>query len=157
MDYFNYFNRKLFSGRLDKKNFGNGLVVWFVLGWAFQYSGLLFVPFSFIFLIGLLSLFVRRLQDLGHSGWWIFFPIPVLLWIYLILWEGQKESNKYGERPSEGIKFFDALLNKNQVHSEKNQNISQDIVYCTKCGTKQENDGRFCTNCGFNLIKVNDK
>lgn len=41
----------------------------------------------------------------------------------------------------------------NQNGNPKTKSISRDIIYCTKCGAKQEKDAKFCTNCGFNLIQ----
>ena len=112
MNYIDYLNRKLFSGRISKKNFGNGFVLLLIGGWITSYFGLLYFLYVPVFIVLYFSLIVRRLQDLGHSGWWFFFPIPVLLLLYLLLGEGQSTTNKYGEKPSENIKFLDALLNR---------------------------------------------
>jgi len=48
---------------------------------------------------------IRRLHDLGRSGWWsllifmsmIFFPLFPLVLLYLIFKEGEKETNKWGD------------------------------------------------------------
>lgn len=38
------------------------------------------------------------------------------------------------------------------IKHKKNQSIIQDIIYCSKCGVKNDKNAKFCTNCGFNLI-----
>jgi uncharacterized membrane protein YhaH (DUF805 family) len=52
-----------------------------------------------------LGVTIRRLHDIGKSGWWIFMVlIPLVGAIILIVWEatdGQPGSNKYGPNPKE--------------------------------------------------------
>jgi uncharacterized membrane protein YhaH (DUF805 family) len=64
------------------------------LGNVISYGAYVFVIFYWI------SLEVRRLHDLGYSGWYIlanFIPIAgLVLYIYLFFVSGKKESNKYG-------------------------------------------------------------
>lgn len=52
-----------------------------------------------------LGVTIRRLHDIGKSGWWIFMVlIPLVGAIILIVWEatdGQLGSNKYGPNPKE--------------------------------------------------------
>lgn len=51
-----------------------------------------------------LGLAVRRLHDIGKSGWWIFISlIPIIGWILLIVWycqDSQMEPNQYGPVPN---------------------------------------------------------
>ncbi len=51
-----------------------------------------------------LGLAVRRLHDIGKSGWWIFISlIPVIGWILLIVWycqDSQMQTNEYGPVPN---------------------------------------------------------
>jgi uncharacterized membrane protein YhaH (DUF805 family) len=59
---------------------------------------------------------VRRLHDVGKSGWFIFIVlIPIIGAIWLIVLyatEGTKGSNEYGEDPkSEGMDLTDHLVN----------------------------------------------
>jgi uncharacterized membrane protein YhaH (DUF805 family) len=46
---------------------------------------------------------VRRLHDVGKSGWntlWIVLPVAGFLYVlFLFSKEGEKSKNKYGERP----------------------------------------------------------
>lgn len=93
-----------------------------ILGYwiSFLVLGVLFTPFmmpfsdiaqnymfirSFIFTILifiLTSIFVRRLHDLGLSGWWVItLTIPILsviIGVLLGLWPGEKRTNQYGEK-----------------------------------------------------------
>ena len=52
-----------------------------------------------------ISLGVKRLHDLGHSGWWVVFVyvpyINILYTIYVLFWPGQKGQNAYGPDPLE--------------------------------------------------------
>ncbi len=65
-------------------------------GWAYTICGLAhFLP--------ALSLVVRRLHDVGKSGWFyliILIPLVGIIWL-LVLYctEGQKEDNKWGANP----------------------------------------------------------
>ena len=53
-----------------------------------------------------LAVWVRRLHDVGKSGWWILSSIlilPVLLLLYWLIIEGDSNPNKYGEVPTNTI------------------------------------------------------
>ena len=65
-------------------------------GWAYTICGLLhFIPG--------LALGVRRLHDLGKSGWFyliLLIPFIGVAWLLIIFcFEGKKEDNKYGPNP----------------------------------------------------------
>ena len=65
-------------------------------GWAYTICGLLhFIPG--------MALGVRRLHDLGKSGWFyliLLIPFIGLAWLLIIFcFEGKKEDNKYGPNP----------------------------------------------------------
>ncbi len=80
-----------------------------VLGLDFELQGIS-LGYGYLYLIGLivhfipsLAVLVRRLHDVGKSGWFYFiFLIPIIgvLWL-LVLYctEGQKEDNKWGPDP----------------------------------------------------------
>lgn len=66
-----------------------------------------------------LGLSVRRLHDLGHSGWWIllnFIPyVSIGLTIYLFFFRGQDAANRFGSIETYPRSFhgaWDALLRK---------------------------------------------
>jgi uncharacterized membrane protein YhaH (DUF805 family) len=64
---------------------------WICIGITFAMALVLFFPF--------LAVTVRRMHDLGRSGWWavFLFFIP-LVWI-MALFDGQPMTNKYGKDP----------------------------------------------------------
>mgnify|MGYP001163676951 FL=1 len=47
---------------------------------------------------------VRRLHDIGKSGWWwLLWLLPIFGWIVLIVWacrKGDESINQYGDNPS---------------------------------------------------------
>ncbi len=51
-----------------------------------------------------LGVAVRRLHDIGKSGWWLFLAfLPIVGWIILIVWEckeSQPVPNEYGPVPN---------------------------------------------------------
>ena len=67
------------------------------LGWIF-----IIVTFALglALLFPLLAVTVRRMHDLGHSGWWaiFLFVVPIVVWI-MALFDGQPMTNKYGVDP----------------------------------------------------------
>ena len=80
-----------------------------VLGLDFELKGIS-LGFGYLYLIGLivhfipsLAVLVRRLHDVGKSGWFYFiFLIPLIgvLWLLaLYCTEGQKQDNKWGPDP----------------------------------------------------------
>ncbi|MEM7363107.1 MAG: DUF805 domain-containing protein [Pseudomonadota bacterium] len=75
-----------------------GIITWIVM--------LLYIPmfvFAFIFMI-------KRLHDLGFSGWLsalIIIPlINFILALFVLLWPGNKGSNKFGPPPRPGNKWL---------------------------------------------------
>ena len=80
-----------------------------VLGLDFELQGIS-LGYGYLYLIGLivhfipsLAVLVRRLHDVGKSGWFYFiFLIPLIgiIWL-LVLYctEGQKQDNKWGPDP----------------------------------------------------------
>jgi len=60
--------------------------------------GLINGIFSLATIIPSLSVSVRRLHDIGRTGWWLGL-IPIIGWIVLIVWACQPtlpQANKYG-------------------------------------------------------------
>ena len=80
-----------------------------ILGLDFELQGIS-LGYGYLYLIGLivhfipsLAVLVRRLHDVGKSGWFYFiFLIPIIgiIWL-LVLYctEGQKQDNKWGPDP----------------------------------------------------------
>lgn len=105
----NYCN---FSGRASRSEFWWFYLFCIVIGWVIN---LVFMSsetanyivsgvFSLALLLPNLGLAVRRLHDIGKSGWWLFLAfIPVVGIIILIVWwckESQMEPNEYGPVPN---------------------------------------------------------
>ena len=82
---------------------------------------------SVFFPIIIIPITVRRLHDLGLSGWIlpVFFLVPyignnfslqilvgLLFSCYLFFYSGKQEVNKYGTPEEKGCKFWDAILNR---------------------------------------------
>lgn len=67
--------------------------------------GLLSTIFTLIILIPSLSVTVRRLHDIGRTGWWLLLSfIPILGWIALFVFtllDSESGNNKYGSNPKE--------------------------------------------------------
>lgn len=60
-----------------------------------QYVLSFFALFAFIYWwVATLTAGVRRLHDLGRSGYWVL--LINLIWPLLLIWPGQRQSNRYG-------------------------------------------------------------
>ena len=61
---------------------------------------------SLVLLLPSLAVAVRRLHDIGRSGWWfLLVVIPIIGWIVLIVWfctDTKRGENKYGADPKHG-------------------------------------------------------
>jgi uncharacterized membrane protein YhaH (DUF805 family) len=72
-------------------------------GWyAFDYTSfgeLLMGLYSFAVCLPLLAVSIRRMHDVGKSGWYLL--IPVYGWVILPLCEGTKGPNRFGPDPKE--------------------------------------------------------
>ena len=80
------------TGIMDGFIFGSGLG-----------TGLISTLTSVVFFLPGLAVWVRRLHDVGKSGWWILSSIlilPVLLLLYWLIIEGDSNPNEYGEVPT---------------------------------------------------------
>lgn len=82
-------------------NFGIALLLELILGFTFLYF--LTYVYSLAIFIPSLAVCVRRLHDIGRSGWWYLIGlIPVVGWIILIIWfctDSQPGANKWGPNP----------------------------------------------------------
>ena len=63
--------------------------------------------YSLAILLPSLGVFVRRLHDIGKSGWWFFIGfIPLIgeIWLLVLMCtDGQSGSNQYGPNPKEVV------------------------------------------------------
>ena len=105
-----------FSGRARRREYWtfalvNGLigVLLSILGLAFgedsSASTIILAVFYLIILLPNLSVSVRRLHDIGKSGWWLFIGlIPLLGSLILFAWtlmDSEPGENQYGKNPKE--------------------------------------------------------
>ncbi len=92
-----------------------------------------------LFLIPFSAVMIRRLHDVGRSGWWIlliftFIGIPVL--IYWLIKSGDEQENQYGFKPSQSV---DLYWEKDFVQKV----INHSILYTKYCFSNAFNyDGR---------------
>lgn len=83
-----------------------------VLGLAFTGTayGIIYVVYSLVFIVPGLAVTVRRLHDIGKSGWYVLIGmIPLIggIWmIVLLAGKGTTGENKYGPDPN-GTLLFD--------------------------------------------------
>ena len=106
-----------FSGRASRSEFWfcvlftmiisivTGLMDGFIFGSGLG-TGLISTITSVVFFLPGLAVWVRRLHDVGKSGWWILSSIlilPVLLLLYWLIIEGDSNPNEYGEVPTNTI------------------------------------------------------
>lgn len=91
-----------------------------------------------------LAVSVRRLHDIGKSGWAILVSlIPFVGGILLLVWsctDSQPNDNQYGPNPKNGV----------SQSAQPQFAASVETVFCTECGTKTP-VGKFCTKCGTEL------
>ena len=70
---------------------------------AFGWDSVLSSIYSIALLLPALAVAVRRLHDIGKSGWWLLLAfIPIVGWIILIIFyckEGDHARNAWGENP----------------------------------------------------------
>ena len=83
-------------------SFVTGIMDGFIFGSEFGTGTISNIAAVIYFLPGL-AVWVRRLHDVGKSGWWILSSIlilPVLLLLYWLIIEGDSNPNEYGEVPT---------------------------------------------------------
>lgn len=101
----NYVN---FEGRATRAEFWwfflFNFLVSFILGLMGKPGTILSSIWSLAILLPQLGLGVRRLHDIGKSGWyWLIALIPIVGWIIVIIWfakEGDPNQNQYGPVPT---------------------------------------------------------
>lgn len=80
-----------------------------ILGLAFDNTGygVIYSLYSLAMLVPSLAVAVRRLHDVGKSGWWIFInlvPLIGSIWfLILMLQDSQPGENQYGPNPKESV------------------------------------------------------
>jgi uncharacterized membrane protein YhaH (DUF805 family) len=79
-----------------------------VLGTTFEVEGMklpygyIYLLFAIAFFIPYLAVSVRRLHDVGKSGWMLllsFIPIIGAIWLLVLFFTDSSEDNEYGPNP----------------------------------------------------------
>jgi uncharacterized membrane protein YhaH (DUF805 family) len=96
----------VFSGRARRKEYWMFVLFYtliyialaFVTGYlgGAELSGIVIMVYSLGMFIPSISVGVRRMHDIGRSGWWILFPIVNLVFLFL---DSQSGENEYGPNP----------------------------------------------------------
>lgn len=112
-----------FKGRASRREYWWFALFFFLFAWPLALTTFENDPFTraisftyFTIVVLLLtpqiSVWTRRMHDIGRSGWtWLFVFIPIVGWILILRWltkEGNPEPNKYGP-PDNGVSLDDAL------------------------------------------------
>lgn len=158
--------KKLYSGRINRKNYGLGLLFFLAALILFaailtsvlssgesSFSLIVMAVVYAVFIVHIFSLHVRRLHDMGKSGWKVLlFVIPLvnlITLIWLLSSRGEEDSNKYGVALAKNAKFFDVIFGRNvSVQGMPDQNNR----YCHKCGSQMDGDSKFCIKCGAKVM-----
>lgn len=120
----NYFE---FNGRARRKEYWMFALVNIIISWSLSLLDLV-LGTTFFYIISLiytllvfipsLAVLVRRLHDIGKSGWFFLvalIPLVGVIWLLVLLcMEGESRPNKWGENPK-GIGNDNAI---NQIGSE---------------------------------------
>ena len=97
-----------FEGRARRKEYWMFFLFTFVVGLVLGFIdemispggiGILALVFQLAVLIPSIAVAIRRMHDVGKSGWFILIPIYNLI---LVLTEGNKGTNEYGPDPKGG-------------------------------------------------------
>ena len=153
-----------FEGRLSRKPFWITLIVQNILFCVIQFILLflswgiavidrgevafLAVPFigtsmfmSIYYTIWWISLTIRRIHDIGESGWWCIFPIVNLV---LCCIKSQPRKNKWGPNPNK-----QAPVPATAALAMQFPMLNQSSVMCPACGGRGVNAfGHICPACG---------
>ena len=115
MDYYLAVFKKYatFSGRATRSEYWYFVLFNFLISLAISFTGIIGIPDSIVFglsmlyvvavLIPSIAVFVRRLHDTNHSGWWWlvgFIPVigAIVLLVFMCL-DSDPAENKYGPNP----------------------------------------------------------
>ncbi|MBP3193891.1 DUF805 domain-containing protein [Natronogracilivirga saccharolytica] len=118
-------------------------------------TGFFSMIYAVIIFVPGLSVSVRRLHDVGYSGWMFLIGlIPIIGWIWILityLKEGQSHSNKYGPNPKKYKQNNTQQTGQNSdnvpIRSSINQKQKQEFQ-CKRCKVRVSVDDSFCWNCG---------
>ena len=94
------------DGRMSRFDYIAFIIPALLVEYLLSWTGIVYL----IFLIPTTCATIRRLHDLGMSGWvallMIIPVVNIILTVYLCLQDGQKEKNDFGEAPADACKVF---------------------------------------------------
>lgn len=91
----------VFSGRARRKEYWMFLLINLIITVVLSFiSDYLYYLYTLAVFIPGLAVSVRRLHDIGKSGWWVFISL-IPLGIVLMAMNGQSGENQYGPNPKE--------------------------------------------------------
>jgi len=110
----------VFKGRARRKEYWMFALITFLIalatnvldllnGWMLTPAiGILSAIFSLLVFIPNISVSVRRMNDLGYSGWWVLIIlIPILgplLLLMMFCYDGEDTQNRFGPNPKDTLK-----------------------------------------------------
>ncbi len=109
-----------------------------------------------------LALMVRRLHDIGHTGWLLLIAVTGIGGIVLLVWfirEGDHGENQYGPDPkAEGAPAVRPSAHAaapysapvTPVRAPEPTHVPEDKI-CPNCGAVLAPSAKFCTSCGSSL------
>jgi len=96
----------VFIGRARRKEYWMFLLINLIITVVLSFiNDYLYYLYALAVFIPGLAVSVRRLHDIGKSGWWVFIGlIPLVGWLWymvLMAMNGQSGENQYGPNPKE--------------------------------------------------------
>lgn len=150
-----------------------------VLSLIFKSDSFIFRLFSAAVLLPGLGVEVRRLHDIGKSGWFILLSlIPLVGAIILLVWaarEGDAGTNAYGENPkgafadaqttaytpveepvdepepAPSYETYEAPVVEEDPFAKETIQANYGPKYCTSCGAELKPGQKFCEYCGTKI------
>ena len=108
-------------------------------------------------LLANLAVSVRRLHDLGRSGYWLLISfVPVIGSILLIVWYAKRRNegtNNYGPHPSTKLDYGTTSVSGeggrfSLARPESRLSLTLPERFCSNCGVALGDDVKFCPSCG---------
>ena len=92
-----------FTGRARRSEYWYWFLFSLLVGLFLGWIPILGWIISLALVIPGIAVFVRRMHDTGHSGWWWFLGfVPIIGFIVLLVWcctDSQPEDNQWGANP----------------------------------------------------------
>ncbi|MEJ8590665.1 DUF805 domain-containing protein [Riemerella anatipestifer] len=85
-----------FKGRSSRKAYWTFVGINFLFSFASSFVEILGILYSLALLLPSLAIAVRRMHDVGKSGWFLLIPFYN---IYLLIIKGEERENQYGPVP----------------------------------------------------------